>query len=156
MVLPIPAGPGALWGLSLWDFSPHWGPGAVLAQAQPQHRHDVCAEQIHPDRWATRAFQALCKYFSPHTPIFHIPLEFEFPWHLLFLPLYPYTSHCWDGERNAVAGSVGCVAYPREGLAFFVSIFKSLSFCLSQVLEFAASGNIWEHSGLTFWHYIEC
>lgn len=38
-VVPVPPSSGALGDLSLWGFSPQWGSGAVLAQAQPQHRH---------------------------------------------------------------------------------------------------------------------
>lgn len=62
--------------------------------------------------------------------------------YLLFFPLSPYTSHRWDGERNALIGCTGSMGYPGEGLASFVSIFKSLSFPVSQVLELVTSGNI--------------
>lgn len=100
-------------------FQPRSSAGPSPAPAQTQ---DICAEQIHPAGWATQAPKALCKYFPPHNPIFHIPLAYECPWHLLFLPLWSHISHCWDGKRNTWTG-VGCVGDPREGLAFFVSIF---------------------------------
>lgn len=66
----------------------------------------------------------------PLTP----PVLTTVPLHLILLG--------WRAQLDAQTGSVGCVGSPREGLAFFVSIFKSLSFCLSQVLELVTSGNI--------------
>lgn len=136
MVIPILSIPGVFWGLSLWDFSPQRGPGAALAQVQRQHRYMtlVQSKYILPD--------------EPHEILRHPTIIFLlttpcslFPWNMnspdtsCSYHCALNTSHCWDGERNALTGGVGCVGSPREGLAFFESIFKSLSFAWVKYLS---------------------